>query len=89
MALFDAIYDKLISMKHIKYTTEILLNEKIKNIPQDEREKKAVILYGNKVHLIFYKRITKRTEMMVYFDFDYFFSLSIQMLTSFSLNCVI
>lgn len=41
----------------------------------------------------FYKRITKRTEMMFYFDFDHFSSLSIQILsTSFDMkkkNCVI
>lgn len=42
-------------MKHMKYTAEILLNEKIKNIPREERDEKAAILCGNKVNLIFIK----------------------------------
>lgn len=47
-----------------------ILNKKIKKYPSS-----GYVPFRN-------KRITKRTEMMFYFDFDHFFSLSIQTLST-------
>lgn len=71
---FDAVCDKLVSNEKGRKWNVLCW------IVWEKDKTKMISPWKNAFDLL--KRITKRTEMMFYFDFDHFFSLSIQTLST-------